>query len=383
MQKHYLVITPFFPTVKSFRGPYVLDQVKALQKTGKFSVVVLKPTLFYTRELDYEYDGVKVFMFNVYNLPSYIFPGFFAKFSFKSLLSKLKKINIDINTIKIIHTHGTSNAYLANSIKLRNPEVKTILQHHGLDVLNINQGIFSKFKWYNRYIEKYGIKICNKIDLHVGVSSKTLSYLKKYKNICIKNEYVLYNGVDLKKFYPTGNIKNNKYFNIGCIANFWALKDQITLLKAVKILNQNSKTSIKVKFIGSGETLDACKVFTSLNKLGEIVEFKKEVHHRELVKFYNSLDLFVLPSYYEAFGCVYTEAYACGVPFIGVENQGISELIASSEKRKWLIEKSNAQQLSELIDEYIRNKNEQVLTMDINIEILIDKFIKYLRNNIL
>ena len=43
--------------------------------------------------------------------------------------------------------------------------------------------------------------------------------------------------------------------------------------------------------------------------------------HENLPSFYQSLDLFVLPSYYEAFGCVYAEAYSCGVPFIAVKNQ--------------------------------------------------------------
>ena len=36
--------------------------------------------------------------------------------------------------------------------------------------------------------------------------------------------------------------------------------------------------------------------------------------------------MFVLPSYYEALGCVYLEAWATQTPFIGVRSQGISEL---------------------------------------------------------
>ena len=44
MKPIYLVITPFFPTVESFRGPYVYDQVKVLERDGRYRVVVLKPT---------------------------------------------------------------------------------------------------------------------------------------------------------------------------------------------------------------------------------------------------------------------------------------------------------------------------------------------------
>ena len=35
----YLVVTAFFPSVESFRGPYVYDQVKAIMKDGRYQVV--------------------------------------------------------------------------------------------------------------------------------------------------------------------------------------------------------------------------------------------------------------------------------------------------------------------------------------------------------
>ena len=42
-------------------------------------------------------------------------------------------------------------------------------------------------------------------------------------------------------------------------------------------------------------------------------------------------DLFALTGYYEAFGCVYTEAMASGIPVIASDNIGISELITDGE----------------------------------------------------
>ena len=41
-------------------------------------------------------------------------------------------------------------------------------------------------------------------------------------------------------------------FTIGCVANFWKLKDQITLIKAVEILLLNG-LKIEVKFVGTGK----------------------------------------------------------------------------------------------------------------------------------
>ncbi|WP_299396360.1 glycosyltransferase family 4 protein [uncultured Gelidibacter sp.] len=371
----YIVITGLFPTEKNFRAPYILDQVRAITKNGNLRVIVFKPKKWFEKEVDYEFEGVKIYRFNTFNLPSYVFPNLFSKLSELSLFLKFKKLGIDTNTIKYAHAHGTSYGYLVNAIKSKNPKTQTILQHHGFDVLNLTLGVLSKFKWYNKYIEKYGIKICNKIDIHVGVSKKTLEYLKSFKNIIINREYVLYNGVDLSKFYAVKNIKENDVFVIGCVANFWPLKDQITLLKAINEVVKKGVTKLKVIFIGSGETLADCKKFVHSNYLEEIVEFRKEVLHCQLNDFYNELDLFVLPSYHEAFGCVYTEAYACGVPFIGVHEQGISELIPDSEKNKWLIGKSDVDQLSKLIIDYITNMPNQTLAIDINIDNLVDKFL--------
>ena len=64
-----------------------------------------------------------------------------------------------------------------------------------------------------------------------------------------------------------------------------------------------------------------------------------EVDHRQLNAFYNTLDLFVLPSYWDAFGCVYTEAYACGVPFMAAKGSGITEYIREDDFDNWVIER--------------------------------------------
>ena len=38
-------------------------------------------------------------------------------------------------------------------------------------------------------------------------------------------------------------------------------------------------------------------------------------------------DIFIMPSYYEALGCVYLEAMASGMITVGVKGQGIDEII--------------------------------------------------------
>ena len=54
--------------------------------------------------------------------------------------------------------------------------------------------------------------------------------LETYPNYLPKQEYVLYNGVDRTKFYNMDMIKATDKFQIGCIANFWPIKDHINLI---------------------------------------------------------------------------------------------------------------------------------------------------------
>ena len=81
-------------------------------------------------------------------------------------------------------------------------------------------------------------------------------------------------------------------------------------------------------------------------KLENYVNFKDQVEHHKLNQFYNSIDIFVFSSYYEALGCVYLEAWSTETPFIGVENQGISELLNEDQKVKMLSKEKDATDLS-------------------------------------
>lgn len=378
MNKIYLCITPFFPTSTSFRGPFILDQVRALQRNSEFRVVVLKPKPWYSKAQDYTYEGVQVYMFSTFELPSNILPGLFNAFSVWSFNCKLKKLDITPEDIAVAHAHVTGLGFFANALKKSNSKIKSVLQHHGFDVLSLENGIFRNLKFHRKIVKKHGLSICNKIDLHVGVSKKTLEYLKSFSNIEISKSYVLYNGVDFFKFYPISKKKNNKNLIIGCVANFWTLKDQLTLLKALKIFLIKSNKDIELKLVGTGPTLEECKSYVNRNKLSNYVQFIDEFPNSELINFYNSLDIFVLPSFHEAFGCVYTEAYACGIPFIGVKGQGISELISKEEQEKWLIEKGDYKKLAVLIHQYFVHKYDQKLLRTIDINLLVKSFINRL-----
>ena len=376
MRKVYLVVTPFFPEPDSFRGPYVLDQVNAIQRVHNYRVVVIKPYPFWEMSVDYEIDGIKVYRCPSWSLPSNIWQNKLSDyFSSMSLNAKLKEIGVNIRDIAVCHTHVASLGFYALSIKKVNPDCVSVVQHHGFDVFGVTDGKLANFKWHERHCIRYGRDICNAMDMNIGVSQKTLDHVKAYPGVKLKKEYVLYNGVDITKFYPPKQKVKNQNFTIGCIANFWPLKDQMTLIRAVERLVVGGKENILVRFIGTGATRGECETYVRKNNLCKHFSFEDEVMHDQLLSFYQSLDLFILPSYWEAFGCVYTEAYACGVPFIAVKGQGISEIIPEDDADRWLIEKGDDARLAEIINNYIKSPIYQYLTNSINIDCLVASYI--------
>ena len=319
----YLVVTPFFPSKESHHGTYIYDQINEIRNQTNFDIKVIKTVSLSSLELDYEYDGFQVFVLRNINIPFFIFPGLFNFINKSRILGLLD--NQNISDVAIVHGHVTyPSAFLSNCIADKF-KCKSIIQHHGLDVLQLMHGRVSSFrKLQRRYIIRKGLNELNKIDLNIGVSNRVLAELNNFTRYEPKAQEVLYNGVDTFKFFPKKN-QDIQYYTIGCIANFYRSKDHITLIKAVHRLIQSGK-KIKLKLIGSGTTLNFCKEYVDKHKISNDIYFLGYKNHIEMNSFYNSIDLFVLPSYYEALGCVYLEAWATQTPFIGVRSQGISEL---------------------------------------------------------
>ena len=401
----YIFVTPFFPSETRWRGAYGYDYVKALQATGEYEVVVVMPG-----SEDYEYQGIKVYGFKMRSNPSYICNFIWNGWNVRSFLHKASEIGIDWNRVEIVHGYTNAQALYGVAAKKLNPKIKVLAHHHDCASFGVSIGRLRHFypiKFINYFSAK---RLHEQVDVQVYISEKVMDSFERFpdtswsvyedyrriskglswaKPVMVKDSYVLHNGVDTSVFRHK-ELKEHKDFVIGCVGNFETLKDQAGLIKAVGKLattNFTSFTNLRVVFVGSGPRLDECKAIakqkestyhSSTSTLN--FNFLSEVKHEELADFYRSLDLFVLPSYFEGFGCVFTESWACGTPFIACKGIGIEDMILDDERNLWLCEPKNPDDLAVKIGYYIEHRPIQHMKSEIDEFKLVKEFVAWLKS---
>lgn len=397
----YICVTPFFPSPTAWQGAYVLDQVKAIARNSNFEVVVFKPTTGRDRQKSYEVDGVTVHLFPTRQTPSYMFNGFFNDYNGRSFIKKVQELGIDLQRVKYVHTHTGPFAIYGLALRKIAPHIKVFVQHHDLDPFTVRNGKFAHWRPNARYRAKNSIHLFNEVDLHICISTpvrdsllafprprkaeiyqpylRALEPVADLPSIAPRAVYVLYNGVDTGLFHRPSTPKSDGVFRIGCIANFQELKEHRTLVEAFNILIRKGYTDMRLSLLGTGPTRPAIKQYISDHGLTPYVEWPSEVQHNQLPAYYHTLDLFVLPSIFEGFGCVYTEAHACGVPFICCEDQGSAELVAPDQRSQWQVSPRNPQQLADRMEENYKSREEQVLVKDSEIFKVIISYLEYIQ----
>lgn len=400
-KKYYICVTPFFPSPKGWQGAYVLDQVKSIQRNSDFDVIVFKTCALNDKQDDYTIDGIRVHTIRPLLMPSYILNGATEAIVGCLFVRTLYKLNINPKQVEFVHCHTTSHTAFGLGLKKKNSKVKVLVQFHDLDPFTLRNGKWAEKQWNRRYRARKSISAINRVDLLICISEpvrdallafpyprkgevfppalQMLKMVSDMPSVLNKKVYVLNNGVDINMFYPKAIKTKDSIFRIGCIANFQDLKDHKTLVKAFNILIKKGYADMRLSLLGSGVTRTEIERYLKENEIFDFVEWPTEVHHDKLPEFYHSLDLFVLPSYYEGFGCVYTEAFACGVPFMGCYDQGAAECISLEERDQWLIKPHDYEQLANLIERQYKERNEQHLCQPYDIDELISNFIEYLR----
>lgn len=287
----------------------------------------------------------------------------------KELLKYLENLSnkkkIDIISCQDLHSWPAYNpgySIAANLLSLNKkiPVVLTIHSFYGLEDSEKPAFLALKHLFWSRIIGVSGA-ISDKIH-SLGIDLEKLA-------ICFP-------GVDLDKFHPELGKKwlrtrvdlREKDKVVLYAGRISEQKGVPELLKAFSQISQ--KNSDYKLLIAAG--------ISSIKKLEEFEETVKKTYERasllgikdkviiqrfsldEMPHVYNGADVFVMPSKSEAFGMVYAEAMACGLPVIGTSTGGIPEVITNGENG-YLVPVEDTTELAKKIESLLKSKKRRDL----------------------
>lgn len=232
---------------------------------------------------------------------------------------------LDVSSFDIIHAHGISKlpaGFLAKILaeKYNKPYVVTL---HGSDDEH-----FMKLR-------KYYVEVLEQADAVISVSDALVQTAKEL-GYSGKNAFVVPNGYDPEIFKPAEKVQVRKnlgifkegYKYVGFIGGLQEVKRADKLIDIFGILKKGIQ-NIQFIVVGDGPLRDMLQSEARRSNLDVI--FTGRLEPEGVAKFMNALDVMILPSRKEGWGCVVIEAQACGTCVVGSSNGGIPEAIGFPE----------------------------------------------------
>lgn len=270
-----------------------IDYLQVLKKLGHEVLAITKDDAPYIKTV--ENLGIEV-----KKIPNNF--GYYDIFA----VSKIKNILLEFNADAVL-AHAGRAIYLSKKAASKtNRKIMTISVNHSMNVkrsigsdiiLSVNKNIFFKT-----------------IDLGQSQNSS----------------FVIHNAIDLSdaenEIKPI-NLKEKDTIKIGIMARFDRTKGYIHAIKAIKNIKKISDKNFILKIAGSGYYEKELRNFVKEFELENNVEFCGWVKNKK--DFFNSIDIFCLPSEEETFGLVLIESMKYAKPIITTNSDGAKEILSN------------------------------------------------------
>lgn len=196
---------------------------------------------------------------------------------------------------------------------------------------------------------------------HIYRADAIFSITQYQKDIFVKKGYpedriyVIPNMIECIPEYKEKNVSEEIVF--GSMGRFDPIKGFDTFLRALKELKDKGY-KFKAK-LGGGSTDEneeyRLRQLVEKCNLTENVEFLGWVSNKK--EFYNNIDVFVLPSYYESFGIVLLEAMSYSLPIISSTTEGPKEIFANDNNASLMFNNNDFCDLAKQMIYVIENKD--------------------------
>ncbi|SFD73589.1 glycosyltransferase [Flavobacterium phragmitis] len=294
--------------------------------------------------------------------------GFNSKNATKSLTKTIEKIKPDIIHLHHLHGYFVNIEILFNYIKKQ--DIPVVWTFHDcwsftghcayFDFVNCNKWktechTCEQKKEYPKslFIDRSNQNFIKKKKIFTSIKKMTIVSVSKWLDEKVNESFlkdvntrVIYNGVDLERFYPKNsrdridqlyNVEG-KYLLLGVASTWDSRKGLLDFIALSKTLDK----SFVIILIGLSKT--------QLKLLPEnIIGIERTESQDELCELYSASDLFLNLSVEETFGLTTAEALACGVPTVVYNATACPELI--TKETGYIIEKGNIVELNKVIEE--------------------------------
>ncbi len=217
-------------------------------------------------------------------------------------------------------------------------------------------------KWVPRYREFRAIER-RQYDpgaghVYLAVSNLVRRHMLRYYHVPDDRIRVVYNGVDVDGIRPPTDDGARRVFRAGLgagshtlflmVAHNFKLKGLDTTLRALALLRRAGQ-GVSLVVVGNGAVNQYLGIARSLG-VDDIVRFVGD--QPDPLPYYQSADVFVLPTYYDPCSLVVLEAMAAGLPIITTRNNGVHELMTPGLEGEVILDPSNPEELAAAMELY-------------------------------
>jgi glycosyltransferase involved in cell wall biosynthesis len=143
-------------------------------------------------------------------------------------------------------------------------------------------------------------------------------------NVCL-----VPNGIDVGLFSPAPMPSQRDTIVIGMAARMTPMKRQDVLIDAMAILrNEDRRTNWRLNLAGDGESIAGLRERVEALGLQDLVDFPGYLGEAELLAWFRKVDIYAHASNGETLSTSLLQALAMGLPIVGSDVPGISDLLA-------------------------------------------------------
>ena len=256
------------------------------------------------------------------------------------------------NNYDYIYAHYVSHTGFAPVfVKNTSANIKLIFNAHGNDVVVDSDKENSNIKRSKRYL-KYAYKVVVPSEYYKEVMINDYN-IKESKIFIYPSggvDTTLFKKIDKKEAKKEAKL-SNKYNYIGYVSKLEKNKGYDIFLEAIsKLKNNKELKNYKYLIVGSGSEEAKFREMVKDLDLEDYLEVRNLVSQEELINIFNSLDIFVFPTYTksESLGLVGLEAMACEVLVITSNKYGPTSYLIDN-KNGFFFEQKNSDDLAKKI----------------------------------